>query len=68
MKKQTLHVISQFRTIATIVVLVSLVLSVPLPVAASSSDQIIVMTRNLYLGVDVYAAAQFLPDVHRASQ
>jgi hypothetical protein len=56
MKKQTYDGISLFRSIATIVILVSLVFSVPSPVAASSSDQIIVMTRNLYLGVDVYAA------------
>jgi hypothetical protein len=31
-------------------------------------DQLTVMSRNLYLGADVYAAAQFLPDFQAASQ
>ena len=34
-----------------------------LQAAPPASDQLTVMSRNLYLGADVYAAARFLPDL-----
>ena len=36
--------------------------------APPARDQLTVMSRNLYLGADVYAAARFLPDLQAASQ
>jgi len=39
-----------------------------LQAAPPAGDQLTVMSRNLYLGADVYAAARFLPDLQAASQ
>ena len=69
MKKPHLNVI---RTVGRLLSVWCIVILCAMPSTLQAAppvrDQLTVMSRNLYLGADVYAAAQFLPDLQAASQ
>ncbi len=69
MRTITLLSLRTFRLVIVItLLLVASCLAYPPRTSAQSRDLLTVMTRNLYLGADVYQAAQYVPDFNAVSQ